>query len=247
MTPLTEALRSSSPHSRVDSLGLCEIATDGYSIEGEVFDIRGESLYILLPTPLFAHLHSTPVVVTMLDDSLARASGHVQCQQHIGVGEVLIVIQVVHSSMDVPCMPHGCHHQSLSLHVDRGFNVYPTKNRLLEWVRSWTGYPIVPFHEQRLIPRLPIRTTCFVFTKHTIKQGVTQDLSFTGFSVLFSDFSPEWLWNALFQIKFVKLKARPIGITHQGRYTVVRFRVESIHEGENRWRDLHYSFWQHLC
>ena len=242
----TAALRSPSPHNQLDPLRLCEVATDGHSIEGEVFDICGENVYILLPTPLFAHLHSTPVVITMLDGSWATASGYVKGQQQIGIGEVLILIQLAHSPAALPSMLRGCHDQSLSPQLDRVFNGYPAKNGLLKWVRSWTGYAISPSQDQRLIPRLPIHTTCFVFTKHSIRKGVTRDLSFTGFSVLFSDFSPECLWNALFQIKFVKLKARPIGVSHQGPSTVVRFRVESIHEGENRWRDLHYSFWQHL-
>lgn len=240
------ALRSLSPHHRIDSLTLCEVSTDGYSLEGEVLDVCGENISILLPTPLFARLPSTPVAIRMLDGSWPRISGHVKCQQQIGVGEVLIVIQVTHSSMAVPNMPRGGHGPSIAPQFNRVFHAYPAKPRLLDWIRSWTGYPFVHAREQRLIPRLPIRTTCFVFTKNTIIQGVTRDLSFTGFSVQFSDFSPECLWNALFQIKFVKLKARPIGILHQGTSTVVRFQVESIHEGENRWRDLHYSFWQHL-
>ncbi len=246
MTHQVTALRSPSPHRRIDSSTLCEVSTDGYSIEGEVFDVCGENIYILLPTPLFAHLHSIPVVIRMLDGSWAKVSGHVKYQQQIGVGEVLIVIQLAHSPVAGPSMPHRCHDLSVSPQFIRVLNAYPAKNGLLEWIRSWTGYPLVHSQDQRLIPRLPIRTTCFVFTKNTIIKGVTRDLSFTGFSVQFSDFSPECLWNALFQIRFVKLKARPIGISHQGCSTVVRFQVESIHEGENRWRDLHYSFWQHL-
>ncbi|WP_053381878.1 hypothetical protein [Nitrospira moscoviensis] len=28
---------------------------------------------------------------------------------------------------------------------------------------------------------------------------------------------------------------------------LVRFRIDQIQEGEERWRDLHYSYWRHLA
>lgn len=54
------------------------------------------------------------------------------------------------------------------------------------------------------------------------------------------------LWGAVLQVKFVTVKALPIGIEHRGADTLVRFRVDQIQEGEERWRDLHYSYWRHL-
>jgi hypothetical protein len=229
-----------------DSPQLCEVAAEGYSIAGQIFDIRQENVRILLPTPLFAHLNSTPVVVTMLDQPWVRITGRVTRQQQIGVGEVLIQIELAKLPVTVPSMLPGYHDRFTSLPVDCASDAWLTKKRWTEWVPSWTDSSAGPFQDQRLIPRLAIHTTCSVFTKNLSRKGVTRDLSYTGFSVLFSDFSPEYLWNALFHIKFVKLKATPIGVDHQDSCTVVRFRVESIHEGENRWRDLHYSFWQHL-
>jgi hypothetical protein len=80
----------------------------------------------------------------------------------------------------------------------------------------------------------------------TPRQGTTRDFSYSGVSVLFTDYSPDNLSEALLRITFVTLKATPVEIVRQGRNTVVRFRIESIHEGERRWRDLHYSYWPHL-
>lgn len=240
MKHLLIASQSRSHVSRVESLLPCEVTADGYSIEGKVFEIYGADVCILLPTPLFARLRSMPVVLTIRDGSWGVMMGYVKCQQQIGIGEVLILIQIA-QPLAIPRMTLECRDPSNYV-----LDAYPAKKGWLKWVRRRTGSSPVSFQEQRLIPRLPIHTTCSVVTKNMSTNGITRDLSFTGFSVLFSDFAPECLWNALLHIKFVRLYARPIGVAHHNRGTVVRFRVESIQEGENRWRDLHYSFWQHL-
>jgi hypothetical protein len=226
---------------------LCQIMVEGVSLEGRPIELRGRSLWIILPAPLFARPDSTIVVVVgQSDGSSVKIAGRVTCQQQIDVGEVLVAIQLADPPDEVTAALLESHAFPLTHLLDREPRQYPQMTRLLDWVRILAGYPIAAFQDQRLIPRLAIHTTCTIFTNDMIRTGVTQDLSYTGFSVRFSDFSPDCLWGALFYIKFVKLKARPIGIAHQGRYTVVRFRVESIQEGENRWLDLHYSYWQHL-
>jgi|GEM_PF-5009285 len=80
--------------------------------------------------------------------------------------------------------------------------------------------------------------------KDMIRKEVTRDLPYTGFSVRFLDFSPDCLWGALFYVR--QTEATPVDLAHHGRSTVFRFCADPIQEGENRWRDIHYSYWQHL-
>lgn len=231
---------------RVTREFLCEVVVDGLSIEGRTIDLNEGGLGVILPVPLFARLDSSTVILTKPDGSLVKMTGRVIRQQHIGVGEVLVAIQLADLPVETThaliekCAPASPFQmETAPIH-------YPEPKGLLGWMRTLAGYPAPPFQDRRHIPRLPIHTTCTILNEESNRRGLTQDLSYTGFSVLFSDFSPDRLWGALLQIKFVKLKAMPIGIAHWGPDTLVRFRVEHIQEGEERWRDLHYSYWQHL-
>lgn len=231
---------------RVSREFLCEVVVDGLSIEGKTLNLNEQGMAVLLPEPLFARLDSTTVVLTKPDGSLVKMTGRVIRQRQIGVGEVLIGIQLADlpvettSALIEKCAPAS----PFQLEPARAH--YPEPKGLLGWMRTVAGFPAVPFADRRRIPRLAIHTVCAILNEEPSRKGLTQDVSFTGFSVLFSDFSPAHLWGALFQIKFVKLKAMPIGIAHRGSDTLVRFRVEHIQEGEERWRDLHYSYWRHL-
>lgn len=232
--------------SRVTREFLCEVIADGLSLEGRTVDLNEQGIAVALSEPIFARLDSTTVVLTKPDGSLAKMTGRVIRQQQRGVGDVLVGIQLADLPVETTnvliekCAPAS------PFQIDPSPVRYPDPNGLLEWLRLLAGFPPVPVQDRRRIPRLTIHTTCTILTAQPNRKGLTHDLSYTGFSVLFSDFSPDYLWGALFQIKFVKLKAMPIGIAHLGPHTLVRFRVEHIQEGEERWRDLHYSYWRHL-
>ena len=80
-------------------------------------------------------------------------------------------------------------------------------------------------------PRLPIYITCAIPAPDTTGKGMTQDLSYTGLSILSRNFNPGHLCGAILHIKFVNLKAFPIGIDHRGADALVQFRVDHIEEG----------------
>jgi hypothetical protein len=232
--------------SRVTREFVCAVITDGLSLDGRTVDLNEQGIAVVLPEPIFARLDSATVVLTKPDGALAKMTGRVIRQQQRGVGEVLVAIQLADLPVETTnvliekCAPAS------PFQMDASPVRYPEPKGLLEWLRLLAGLPPVPFQDRRRIPRLAIHTTCTILTAQPARKGLTHDLSYTGFSALFSDFSPDYLWGALFQIKFVKLKAMPIGIAHLGPHTLVRFRVEHIQEGEERWRDLHYSYWRHL-
>lgn len=226
---------------------LCEVVVDGLSVEGKTVDLNERGIAVILPHPLFAHLDSTTVILTKPVGSFVRLTGRVIRQQQIGVGQVLVGIQLaelpVETTTDLieTCAPVS------PLQRETAPIPYPAPTSLRGWLRVLAGYPAEPFQDRRRIPRLPIHTACTILNdEKPNRRGLTQDVSYTGLSAWFPDLPLDRLWGAMLQVKFVKLKAMPVGIVHRGSNTLVRFRVEHIQEGEERWRDVHYSYWQHL-
>ena len=226
---------------------LCEVVVDGLSVEGRTIDLNEGGISVLLPHPLFANLDSATVILTGPDGSLVRLSGRVIRQRQIGIGEVLVGIQLAD-------LPRGtaeklldkCASDSL---VQREPSLACTRAATppLRWMRLLAGFPAPSVQDRRRIPRLPIHTVCTILNdEQQSRKGLTHDLSYTGLSAWFSNLPHGPLFGTLLQVKFVTLKAMPIDIVHRGSDTLIRFRIEHIQEGQRRWRDLHHTYWQHL-
>lgn len=225
---------------------LCGIVADGLSLEGRTLNLNEQGLAVALPEPVFADLDCVQVVLTAHDGSLFHLTGRVVRQHQTTIGEVVVGIQLAELSIETTatliekCAPHS----PFTMEADP-FR-YPEPNGLRGWIHALIGQPPVPPPDRRRIPRLPIHTACAILRPEMTQKGLTQDLSYSGLAVLFPNFSPDQLWGAILQVKFVRLKALPVSIEHRGLETLVRFRVDTIEEGKERWRDLHYSYWQHL-
>lgn len=224
----------------------CDVIMEGQSFSGQIIALRKNSLHIILSTPLFGRHDSTRVLVRSRNGRPLSLAGRVMGQRQIGVGQMLVVIQLANLPSESAMTPHERRLITLLRHVHRPRGRSPWTGWCLDRVRELADYVLAPYQDRRVIPRLAIRTNCAILSADTLRQGMTRDLSYTGASVLFSDFFDADLSGAVLRIKFVTLKAMPVDIAREGRNTVVRFRISSIHEGERRWRDLHYSYWQHL-
>lgn len=226
---------------------LCEVSVDGLSMEGRTVNLNEQGLAVALPEPLFANLDSAAVSFTAGDGSLFHVTGRVVRQHQSKIGEVIVGIHLTDLSVDnTSALIEKCAPDS-PFHMESGPFRYPQAGGLREWIRTLAGQPSISPSERRRIPRLPIHTACAVLAGgETTHKGLTQDLSYMGLSVLFPDFDPGQLWGAILHIKFVKLKALPIGIDYRGSDALVRFQVDHIEEGKERWQDLHYSYWRHL-
>lgn len=231
---------------RVQREFLCEVKADGLAIEGKTVDLNEQGVAVVLPEPLFARLDSATIVLTKPDGSLCKMTGRVIRQQHIAVGEVLVGIQLAELPVEATnALIEKCAPAS-PFQMEAAPTLFPKAKGLLGCLRAMAWYQPIPAHDRRRIPRLSIHTLCTILGEGRSLRGLTQDLSYTGLSALFRDFEPSQLWGAVLQVKFVTVKALPIGIEHRGADTLVRFRVDQIQEGEERWRDLHYSYWRHL-
>ena len=225
---------------------LCDIVADGLPLEGRTLNLNEQGLAVALSEPLFADLDCVQVRLTAHDGSLFHLTGRVVRQQQTTVGEVVVGVQLTELSLEAStnliekCAPH-----SLFMIESDPFR-YPESSGLRGWIHALIGQPPIPPPDRRRIPRLPIHAACAIFRPEMTHKGLTQDLSYSGLAVLFPNFSSSQLWGAILQVKFVRLKALPISIEHRGPDALVRFSVDTIEEGKERWRDLHYSYWRHL-
>lgn len=235
-----------SPDSQNAPAVSCEVVTGGLSFVGKIVALRKNHVRVILPTPLFSRPDATTVILTNLDGVALSLAGCVLSQRQIGVGEMLTVIQLADLPSESAMTPHEQRMIASMRQMHRTPGRSPWAGQCLDWAHDLAGYVLAPFQDRRIIPRLAIRTNCAILSTETPRQGMTRDLSYSGASVLFPNYVPDNLSGALLRIKFVTLKATAVDIAQQDRNAVVRFRIESIHEGERRWRDLHYSYWQHL-
>lgn len=232
---------------RLRSDFLCEVAVDGLSMEGRTMNLNEQGLAVALPEPLFSNLDSATVAFTASDGSLFKATGRVIRQYQSKIGQVIVGIQLADLSVDTTRILVGKCVPGSPFRMESEPFRYPEQRGLREWIRSLTSHSLIPLSERRRIPRLPIHTVCAILVgQDTTPRGLTQDLSYAGLSVLFPNFHPGQLWGAILHTKFVKLNALTIGIEHRGADALVRFRVDHIEEGNERWQDLHYSYWRHL-
>lgn len=87
-------------------------------------------------------------------------------------------------------------------------------------------------------------TMCLITAPSSVWRGRVEDMSFTGVSALFSEFSQDSLAGTLLELPGVTLKVSPVAIVRKGRKTLVHFQVVSIESGEKRWRQLHNARWR---
>ena len=92
---------------------------------------------------------------------------------------------------------------------------------------------------RRRIPRLPFAKTCQLEFEGAVLQGTTRDISFAGVTVVFPgkhEMRPE---TYVLSIEDVKLTVTPIESVVQRKETLVRFRIETIENGEPTWQAWH--------
>lgn len=92
--------------------------------------------------------------------------------------------------------------------------------------------------------RVPDGTPCRLNTSTLLLPGKLEDMSYTGVSALFPSTPKGSLVGSLLELPHITLKVSPVSMDRRLRKTCVRFRVESIEQGEQRWRDLHNRRWR---
>jgi cellulose synthase (UDP-forming) len=94
---------------------------------------------------------------------------------------------------------------------------------------------------RRSTPRLPFEKACRLEFGGTVLPGTTRDISFAGVTVVFPGKYDLRSEACVLSIEDVELKVTPIESIERRKETLVRFRVETIKEGEQTWQAWHQS------
>jgi hypothetical protein len=87
-------------------------------------------------------------------------------------------------------------------------------------------------------------SVCRLSTSALPLAGILRDISFTGISVAFPSPPEGSLASSLLELPEVTLKVSPVSMIHRPQETCVRFKVDSIEQGEQQWRELHDRQWK---
>ncbi|MBI3356336.1 MAG: hypothetical protein HY038_06135 [Nitrospirae bacterium] len=125
---------------------------------------------------------------------------------------------------------------------------YQFKPGIASSIRSLFHALTVPWRsftwERRRMLRVLSGTPCRLKTSTLLLSGKLEDISFTGVSALFPSTPKGSMVGSLLELPHVTLKVSPVSVVRRLRKTCVRFRVESIEQGEQRWRELHDHRWR---
>lgn len=222
-----------------------ELSVDGGTVTARIVNLNDEGAAVVLERPVFTASPSVVLLLTSSQGTLVRLTGRVVRQERRPTGDIDAGLQFV----DVD-------DATRQVLIDKIFGdpaPWETNDRIQPGIGSSLrslGYALtVPWRrfrwERRRMLRLPGRGWCRLNTHSLLLTGTVTDMSFTGVRALFPCAPTGPLAGSLLELPHVRLKVTPLSIRRGWRRTAVRFRVDSIEQGEQRWRELHESRWRH--
>lgn len=221
-----------------------ELFVDGISVTARILNVNEQGAALSLERPVFTAQDSVALLLTSSHGTVIKLAGRIVRQERLPSGEVAAGLQF--ADLDEATR------QAL---VDKIFgdpapweDSYQFKPGIASSLRSLLYALTVPWRsftwERRRMLRVPGGTACRLNTSTRVLRGKLEDMSFTGVSALFPS-TPQWsLVGSRLELPHITLKVTPVSIVRRLRKTCVRFRVESVEQGEQRWRDLHNAKWK---
>lgn len=221
-----------------------ELFVDGDAVSARILNVNEQGAALALERPVFTAQEFVMLLLTSSHGTLVRLTGRIVRQERMPSGEVETGLQFL--DLD------DATRQAL---VDKIFgdpapweDSYLFKPGIASSLRSLLYALTVPWRsfiwERRRMLRVPSGTVCRLNTSTLLLTGKLEDMSFTGVSALFPSIPKGSLDGSLLELPQVTLKVSPVSMVRRRRKTCVRFRVESIEHGEQRWRDFHYARWK---
>jgi len=221
-----------------------ELSVDGMSVTARILNINEQGAALALERPVFTAQESVTLLLTSSRGTLVRVSGRIVRQEPSPSGDVAVGLQF--ADLDVATR------QAL---IDKIFGDpahweagYQFKPGIASSLRSLLRALTVPWRsfawERRRMVRIPSKIACRLNTSAALLSGKFEDMSFNGVSALFPLTPKGSLVGGLLELPHITLKVSPVSIARRWRETCVRFRVESIERGEQRWRALHDNRWR---
>lgn len=221
-----------------------ELWADGESVPARIVNINEQGAALSLDRPVFTVQDTVTLFLTSSQGSLVRLTGRILRQERQPSGEVAAGLQF--ADLD---------EATRQVLVDKIFGdpaSWEDSDRFKPGIRSSLRsllYALtVPWRsfnwERRRMLRVPGGPVCRLTTQTSLLMGKLENMSFTGVSAQFPSTPKGSLVGSLLELSCVTLKVSPVSMVRRLGRTCVRFRVESIEEGEKQWRNLHYARWR---
>ncbi len=220
-----------------------ELFVDGASFNARIVNINDQGAALSLTRPVFTARDTVSLLLTSSQGTVVRLTGHIVRQEPGPSGDVVAALQFV--DLD---------EATRQILIDKIFgdpapweDSYEVKPGVVSSLRSLINAVSAPWRsftwERRRMLRLPSRTLCQWRASGHMLTGTLCDMSFTGVSASFPSTPKGSLASSLLELSGITLKVSPVSIARRMRDTCVRFKVDSIERGEQRWHDLHNQRW----
>jgi cellulose synthase (UDP-forming) len=220
------------------------VFVDGEEMPAHVLNVSEQGAAVTVERPIFTSQDYILLALTSSRGVLLRLTARIVRQDPMPSGEVSLGLQFDELDDD-----------TRQVLVDKIFgdpvpweDTYRIQPGIGSSLRSLLHALTVPWRSLKWNRRGMIRVTggtvCQIKTPSALLRGQVEDMSFTGVSALFTSSIKGSLAGSLLQLPGVTLKVSPVAVIRTGRKMLVRFRVESIESGEDRWRTLHYARWR---
>ena len=217
---------------------------DGEEVPAQILNVSEQGAAVTVERPIFTSQDYVLLALTSSRGVLLRLTARIVRQDPMPSGEVSVGLQFDELDDD-----------TRQVLVDKIFGdsvpweaTYRIQPGIGSSLRSLLYALTVPWRSltwnRRGMIRVTGGTTCQIKTPAALMRGQVEDMSFTGVSARFTSSPKGSLAGSLLQLPGVTLKVSPVAVIQKRRKILVRFRVESIESGEDRWRTLHYARWQ---
>ncbi len=221
-----------------------ELFVDQTSVAAHIVNINEHGAALSMERPVFTAQHTVTLLLTSSQGTIVRLSGRIMRQERLSSGDVGAGLQFV--DLD---------DATKQILVDKIFgdpapweDSYRSKPGVMTSVRSLIYAFASPWRsftwERRRMLRVPYETPCRLTTSTALLSGTLEDISFTGLSVLFPSAPKGSLVGSLLELPQITLKVSPVSMMRRLHKTWIHFKVESIEQGEQRWRELHDRRWR---
>lgn len=217
---------------------------EGVEVPAHVLNVSEQRASLTIGRPIFTSQDAVQLALTSSRGVLLKLTARIVRQEVTPSGEVSVGLQFDELDDD-----------TRQVLVDKIFgdpvpweDTYRVQPGTGDSLRSLVHALTIPWHSfnwnRRSMIRVTGGSTCQIKTPHGLMKGRVENMSFTGVSALFTSSIKEPLVGSRLQLPGVTLKVSPVAMIRKRRKMLVRFRVDSIEAGENRWRTLHYARWQ---
>ncbi|MCS6896855.1 MAG: glycosyltransferase, partial [Nitrospira sp.] len=221
-----------------------ELAVDGRTVPARIRDITEYGASVVLERPIFTAQETVTLLLTSPQGTIVRVTGRIVRQEPSSSGNVVLGLLFIDIDDETVRKLVEKNFGEASPWED-GYQFKPGVVNSARFLLLALGAPWKSFSgKRRRMPRISLGIPCQLHTSSHRLTGRLKDISFTGVSALFPSIPPGSTSAGRLELSNITLKLSPVSIHRGFRNTCVRFKVESIEHGKERWRELHEQRWR---